>query len=101
MKARTTLKLTSASSKATRTSRSASWMFSSDRRPRPPSRSKMVCSLVLKESNMERGSVRNYYENSNRYDNSIASPMRQHALLADVTLERQPAPEIGRDPLED
>src|SRR5262245_53060585 len=52
MKARTTLKLTSASSSATRTSRSASWMFSSDSRPRPPSLSKMVCSLVLRESSM-------------------------------------------------
>src|SRR5262245_15253514 len=52
MKARTTLKLTSASRSATRTSRSASWMFSSDSRPRPPSLSKMVCSLVLRESSM-------------------------------------------------
>src|SRR5436189_186477 len=35
-KARTTLKLTSASRRATRTSRRASWMFSSVRRPRAP-----------------------------------------------------------------
>ena len=53
MKARTTLKLTSASRSATRTSRSASWMFSSVRRPRPPSRSKIRCSRVLRESSME------------------------------------------------
>src|SRR5262245_33164476 len=52
MKARTTLKLTSASRGATRTSRSDSWVFSSDSRRRPPSLSKMVCSLVLWESSM-------------------------------------------------
>src|SRR5881628_3790952 len=54
MKARTTLKLTSASRSATRISRSASWMFSSDSRPRPPSLSKMACSLVPRESSMGR-----------------------------------------------
>src|SRR5262245_24794889 len=53
MKARTTLKLTSASSSATRTSLSASWMFSSVRRPRLPSRSKIDCSRVLRESSMK------------------------------------------------
>src|SRR5262245_48910512 len=52
MNARTTLKLTSASSSATRTSRNASWMLSGVRRPRPPRRSKTPCSLVLRESNM-------------------------------------------------
>src|SRR5438552_15299163 len=52
MKARTTLKLTSASRSATRISRSAYWMFSSDSRPRPPSLSKMACSLVPRESSM-------------------------------------------------
>src|SRR5262245_24716859 len=64
-KARTTLKLTSASSRATRTSRSASWMLSSVSRPRLPSRSKMDCSLVLRESSMERRSLRNYAEDFN------------------------------------
>src|SRR5437870_5604427 len=52
-KARTTLKFTSASRSATRTSRRASWMFSSDRRPRPPSLSKIVCSRVLRDSSMQ------------------------------------------------
>src|SRR5438552_17118661 len=69
-KPRTTLKLTSASSRATRTSRSASWMLSSVSRPWPPRRSKIACSLVLRESNMERRSLRNYAEHFN-------SPARQ------------------------
>src|SRR5262245_14786726 len=53
-KPRTTLKLTSASSSATRTSRSASWMLSSVSRPRLPRRSKMDCSRVPRDSSMER-----------------------------------------------
>src|SRR5262245_6941713 len=57
-KARTTLKFTSASSRATRTSRSASWILSSDSRPRLPRRSKTLCSRVLKESNMETQTLR-------------------------------------------
>src|SRR5918996_5607322 len=64
-KPRTTLKLTSASSSATRTSRRASWMLSSLSRPRPPSRSKIDCSLALRESSMERRSLRNYAEHYN------------------------------------
>src|SRR5438309_8946967 len=66
-KPRTTLKLTSASSRATRTSRSASWMLSSVSRPWPPRRSKIDCSLALKESNMERRSLRNYAEHFNSW----------------------------------
>src|SRR6185503_9978201 len=67
MKPRTTLKLTSASSSATRTSRSASWMLSSVSRPCPPRRSKIDCSLVLRDSNMERRSLRNYAEHFNSW----------------------------------
>src|SRR5438067_4463663 len=66
-KPRTTLKLTSASSRATRISRSASWMLSSVSRPWPPRRSKIDCSLVLRESNMERRSLRNYAEHFNSW----------------------------------
>src|SRR5437016_5518179 len=63
-KARTTLKLTSASRRATRTSRRASWMFSSVRRPRPPRRSKIDCKRVLRESSMEIPTLRNRVRNS-------------------------------------
>src|SRR3989449_312056 len=63
-KARTTLKLTSASRRATRTSRRASWMFSSVRRPRPPRRSKIDCKRVLRESSMEIPTLRNHVRNS-------------------------------------
>src|SRR5262250_3589158 len=60
MKPRTTLKFTSASRSATRTSRSASWMFSSVSRPRLPSRSNTVCNRVLRESNMEIKTLREH-----------------------------------------
>src|SRR5262249_16015364 len=65
MKPRTTLKLTSASRSATRTSRRASWMLSSLSRPWPPRRSKIVVSLALSESSMECPSLRNYAEHFN------------------------------------
>src|SRR5262245_8200677 len=84
MKARTTLKLTSASSRATRTSRSASWMLSSVRRPRPPSRSKIACSRVLRESSMEAHRLRNYSEDFNFSFSGIAG-----VLESTLTRERQ------------
>src|SRR5688572_15470046 len=80
MKTRTTLKLTSASSRATRISRSASWMLSSLSRPRPPSRSKIDCSFVLRESSMERWSLRNYAEDYNSGRRGAASAARADAL---------------------
>src|SRR3989442_702563 len=86
MKARTTLKLTSASRSATRTSRSASWMFSSDRRPRPPSLSKIACSLVLRESSMQNG---NFTETSREYQ-----PARVVCWLARDELRRRLTPLI-------
>src|SRR5687767_14239015 len=73
MKPRTTLKFTSASRRATRTSLRASWMFSSVRRPWPPRRSKIAVSRVLSESNMERRSVRNYPEHFNA--SAVAGPL--------------------------
>src|SRR5690349_5194201 len=75
MKPRTTLKFTSASRRATRTSRSASWMLSSVRRPWPPRRSKIVVSLALNESSMESPSLRNYAEHFNSW-RSAPCPVR-------------------------
>src|SRR5919201_4012848 len=80
MKPRTTLKLTSASSSATRTSRRASWMLSSLSRPWPPSRSKIVVSLALRESSMESPSLRNYAEH---FNSGGVSGLRGGAQLAD------------------
>src|SRR5436190_10769841 len=80
MKPRTTLKLTSASSSTTRTSRRASWMLSSLSRPWPPSRSKIVVSLALKESSMESPSLRNYAEH---FNSGGVSGLRGGAQLAD------------------
>src|SRR5262244_3385628 len=93
MKARTTLKLTSASRSATRTSRSASWMFSSDSRPRPPSLSKMVCSLVLRESSM---GTPYFTGTSGEYQRGGCGALR---LLAAVRheLHRRDAPLIDAD----
>ena len=53
MKPFTTLKLTSASSRATRTSRRASWMFSSVNRPNPRSRSRMPVRRLVRLSSIE------------------------------------------------
>src|SRR5437899_11831448 len=92
MKARTTLKLTSASRSATRTSRSASWMFSSDSRPRPPSLSKMVCSLVLRESSMGTPTLREHQSKINE-----TAGARRLPAAGRNELHRRPAPLIDPD----
>src|SRR5262245_1477537 len=93
MKARTTLKLTSASRSATRTSRSASWMFSSDSRPRPPSLSKMACSLVLRESSM---GTPYFTGTSGEYQRGGCGARRLLAAVRDE-LHRRDAPLIETD----
>src|SRR5262245_35935154 len=72
---RTTLKLTSASRRATRTSRSASWMLSSVRRPAPRRRSKIASRRVVRASNI--GSSRELSGKSRKALKATGHPMRR------------------------
>ncbi len=74
-KDRTTLKLTSASRRAMRTSRSASWMFFSVRRPAPRRRSKIASRRCVRASNI--GSSRNLVGKSRKALKTTGHPRRR------------------------
>src|SRR5262245_6861652 len=76
-------------------------MLSSVRRPRLPSRSKMVCSLVLRESSMEKRSLRNYAEDFNSRRRAAAGARgadEGSAAGADADPHGLPAEDLQHEP---